>query len=367
MTRRFLDIDAGARADRCRRRAARRVTTALSFFVATMRLVHFELDDGFARREQRACRAATYRRRAARVRRASYRARRSRSRTAERSTTTDQSAGRYFAGRSLISATRPAVVMDRRSIRFASSRTLPGHGHSASAASARCASCTSARPSAHVVRGEVADQQRQVFETRAQGRHLDGEHVEAMEQILAERALDDVLFEIAMSRGDDAHVTAHRHVVAHALEHALLEHAEQLHLHGGAHVADLVEEQRAALGDLEPALAGGDGAREGALLMAEQLALEQFGGDRSAVHRDERDDCDGATDREWRGRPLPCRCPTRRGSEPWSRAPRPAGSDRSLRGWPGDAPVGRRARARSGTDTALISLAHQRPSGSRPL
>ena len=31
-----------------------------------------------------------------------------------------------------------------------------------------------------------------------------------------------------------------------------------------------------------------DGAGEGALLVAEELALEQVGGDRGAVHRDER-------------------------------------------------------------------------------
>ena len=91
-----------------------------------------------------------------------------------------------------------------------------------------------------------------------------------------------------MRRGDDAHVAAHRHVAADALEHALLQHAQQLHLHGRAHVADLVEEQRAAFGDLEAALARRDGAGERALLVAEQLALEQVGGDRAAVDRHER-------------------------------------------------------------------------------
>ena len=64
-----------------------------------------------------------------------------------------------------------------------------------------------------------------------------------------------------MGGGDDAHVAADRRVIADALEHALLQHAQQLHLHRQAHVADLVEEQRAALGDLEAALAGGDRRR----------------------------------------------------------------------------------------------------------
>jgi hypothetical protein len=44
-------------------------------------------------------------------------------------------------------------------------------------------------------------------------------------------------------------------VAADALEAALLQHAQQAHLHGGADVADLVEEERAAVGQLEAALA----------------------------------------------------------------------------------------------------------------
>ena len=91
-----------------------------------------------------------------------------------------------------------------------------------------------------------------------------------------------------MRGGDDAHVAADRHVIADALEHALLQHAQQLHLHRQAHVADLVEEQRAALGDLEAALAGGDRAGEGAFLVAEQLAFEQLGRNGAAVDGDER-------------------------------------------------------------------------------
>ena len=90
-----------------------------------------------------------------------------------------------------------------------------------------------------------------------------------------------------MGGGDDAHVAADRRVVADALEHALLQDAQQLHLHRQAHVADLVEEQRAALGDLEATLAGGDRAGERALLVAEQLAFEQLGRDGAAVDGDE--------------------------------------------------------------------------------
>ena len=69
---------------------------------------------------------------------------------------------------------------------------------------------------------------------------------------------------------------------------ALLQRAQELGLQAHVHLGDLVEQQRAAVGLLELADAARDGAGEGALLVAEQLALEQLLGDRGAVDRDER-------------------------------------------------------------------------------
>src|SRR5439155_26269948 len=48
----------------------------------------------------------------------------------------------------------------------------------------------------------------------------------------------------------------------------------------------LIEEERAAVGDLEEARAVGDGAREGALLVAEELGLEERRLHRAAVEGD---------------------------------------------------------------------------------
>jgi hypothetical protein len=58
-------------------------------------------------------------------------------------------------------------------------------------------------------------------------------------------------------------------------ESALLEDAEELDLEGGAHLADLVEEERAAVGEVEEAGLVGRGAGEGAADVPEELALEQ--------------------------------------------------------------------------------------------
>ena len=68
----------------------------------------------------------------------------------------------------------------------------------------------------------------------------------------------------------------------------LLQHAQDLGLRALAHVADLVEEERAAVGLLEPADALLVRARERALLVAEQLGLEQVLLQRRAVDLDER-------------------------------------------------------------------------------
>src|SRR6185369_11592088 len=128
---------------------------------------------------------------------------------------------------------------------------------------------------------------RNVLAPIAQRRHLDRHHTQAIVEILAEAPFADGLFEVAIGRRDDAHVHALRGHPADRLEHAVLEHAQQLHLQLRAHVADLVEEDRAAVGQTEPAHARADRAREGAALVTEHLALEQILRYRAAMHRDQ--------------------------------------------------------------------------------
>ena len=91
-----------------------------------------------------------------------------------------------------------------------------------------------------------------------------------------------------MRRRDDAHVAANGLVAADALEAAFLQHPQQLDLHLQRHVADFVEEQRAAFGKLEAAQPRGQRAGEGALFVSEQFAFQQVGGNGAAIHRHER-------------------------------------------------------------------------------
>jgi hypothetical protein len=68
----------------------------------------------------------------------------------------------------------------------------------------------------------------------------------------------------------------------HGLDLALLESAEELRLEGCAHVADLVEEDDASVGQTHGALPLGDSGSD-ARLDAEEFGFEQFSRDGSAV------------------------------------------------------------------------------------
>jgi hypothetical protein len=82
--------------------------------------------------------------------------------------------------------------------------------------------------------------------------------------------------------------TSTRVRAAHPLELPLLEHAQELGLELGPQVADLVEIERTALGQLEASEPPLVGVGERAALVAEQLGLEQRGRDRRARDGDER-------------------------------------------------------------------------------
>ena len=151
---------------------------------------------------------------------------------------------------------RPWLNASARSTTFSSWRTLPGQAYAISRRIASCDIVT--RPRRHLLGAELLEemlhQQRNVVAPLAQRRQLHRDDVQAVEQILAERAVRDHLREVAVGRGDDAHVDLDRVRVADALELALLQHAQQLRLQRRAHRPDFVEEERALVRLLEAAL-----------------------------------------------------------------------------------------------------------------
>ena len=165
------------------------------------------------------------------------------------------------------------------------------------------------------------------------GRQEHRNHVDAIVEVGAELALGHRMLEILVGGADQPHVHLERALAADAFEFALLQHAQQLGLERRRYLADLVEQQRAAVGELEASGPLADGAGEGALLVAEQLRFEHALGQRGAIELDEGLRSCAATDHEWRGRTAPCRCRFRRAGAPscwsWRRprsSPSPCGS-----------------------------------------
>ena len=177
------------------------------------------------------------------------------------------------------------------------------------------------------------------------GRHPDRNHVEPVVEVLAERSFLHRLLQVDVGRGNQPEVGLDRVRAADALDLALLDGAQQLRLQLVPQVADLVEEQRAAAGQLELAELLADGAGERALLVPEQRALDQLLRNRGQVDGDERRARAGPT-RDGSAAPAaPCRCRSRRGSAPWPTASPPSGPARRSRACRGSAR--RRTRGRS--------------------
>src|SRR6185312_4134743 len=125
---------------------------------------------------------------------------------------------------------------------------------------------------------KVPRQWRDVLLALAQGRHAHAQHRQAMIGVLAEAALAHLALEIAVGGGDDAYVDLAISRGAERLDLAPLERAQEARLQVHLQLADLVDEQRAAVGLDEGAGAILGGAGEGAAHVPEELALEQRAG-----------------------------------------------------------------------------------------
>ena len=133
----------------------------------------------------------------------------------------------------------------------------------------------------------MLDKRRNVFLALAQRRHGQVDDVQPIEQILAERALGDHVAQVAVGRGNDAHVdAAHGAIGTDLLQFAGFHEPQQQALHPERHLADFVEEDAAAVGHLELALLVTIGAGEAALHVAEEFGLQQGLGQAGAVDGD---------------------------------------------------------------------------------
>ena len=134
---------------------------------------------------------------------------------------------------------------------------------------------------------EVADQRRDVFPALAQRRDIQLKHRQPEIQILAKGALSERFHQIFIRRRNDPHVHLDRLRPTQSLEPLLLQHSEHLGLGRQAHIADFIQKQRAAVRHLKLSAPHHHCTGERSLFVAEQFALNERLGDRSAVHLNE--------------------------------------------------------------------------------
>jgi hypothetical protein len=135
---------------------------------------------------------------------------------------------------------------------------------------------------------EGPGEQRDVAVAPPQRRELDAADRQAIEQVVAKLLLLDLLVEIATGRRDDPHIDPHRAARADPPDLGALERAQQLGLQRHVELADLVDQQRAAVRELEHALAQRYRAGERAALVTEQVGLHELRRSRRAIEHHER-------------------------------------------------------------------------------
>ena len=136
-------------------------------------------------------------------------------------------------------------------MKLRNSRTLPRHWRDPSSAAASRPSVRAGSPS-RAARRRKWRASGSISPARSRSRRqADGEHVDAVVQILAEPALGDQRRQVTIGGGNDPHVEGNLVLPAHAADAARLQRTQQAGLRVCRHVADLVEEQRAAMRLLE--------------------------------------------------------------------------------------------------------------------
>jgi hypothetical protein len=134
----------------------------------------------------------------------------------------------------------------------------------------------------------MGNEQGDVVEAFAQGRDVEADNVDAVEEILAEEAGGDARGQIAMGGGDEAYVYPPAPIAADRSHLTVLEYAEELCLHRERQLRDFIEKERPSVRPFEEARAIRGRAGKGATDVAEEGRFEEPLRDRSAIFGDER-------------------------------------------------------------------------------
>ena len=130
---------------------------------------------------------------------------------------------------------------------------------------------------------------------------MDGDDVEAEEEVLSELLAVDTFLEVPVGGGDDADIDFDGAVTADAFEFAFLEDAEEFGLDLEGDFADFVEEDSTTVSEFEASFTFGEGAGEGPFFVAEEFGFDEVFGDEGAIEFDERGFGAGALEVEGTG------------------------------------------------------------------
>ena len=119
-------------------------------------------------------------------------------------------------------------------------------------------------------------------------RHVDGKLVDAVVEVLAKLSVGHQAGQVAIGGAHQSNVDVYLVGATQWAHLALLQGAQQLHLHIIRQVAHLIEKQRAAVGLHEGARLVGGGPGEGALHVSEKLRCRHLLGNGATVEREER-------------------------------------------------------------------------------
>ena len=109
--------------------------------------------------------------------------------------------------------------------------------------------------------------------------------MQTVKQVLAKMPGHYRVSQVDVGGRHQPHIDRDRRARTQAHHFTLLQNPQQFHLHVQRQIADLIEEQRAAIGRFKPAGLVGGSTGERAFFMAEQFAFHQGFGKRTAIHR----------------------------------------------------------------------------------
>src|SRR6266481_3580651 len=128
-------------------------------------------------------------------------------------------------------------------------------------------------------------QQRNILFVSTQRRQLNGHHAQPVKQVLAKLSGADLRGQIAVRRADHPHIHRNRLRPAKPFNGAILQHAQHLSLRHRIHVPDLIEENRAARGQLELPFFLLRRSRKRPAFVTEQFRFDQRLRQRRTIHR----------------------------------------------------------------------------------